>query len=205
MYYYNELVSAKVLRIGSKQHYIVGLFQQTSRSTFNDSLGASPRQAVCLFSMRHVQSRIRENVRQCHQNRHDLMRGLSFIKPDQQCRTSNMFDRESPLQHDQQQQHSDIDSDSDFCSLADNGLYPIGGQLAAQSIAVLEFESTDAKPMQFDTLQVAESGQEVDSQDDDETLELKSEAFDIILLSNKLQELHMFNIKSLNSIPVLYR
>lgn len=115
-----------------------------------------------------------------------------------------MFDRETP-QNDQQQQRSDIDSDSDFCSLADNGLYPIGGQLAAQSIAVLEFESTDTKPMQFDTLQVAENGQEEDNDEDDTNSEQKSEAFDIILLSNKLQELHMFNIKSLNSIPVLYR
>ena len=56
-----------------------------------------------------------------------MWRGLSFIKPDQKCGST--------------QRGQDYLSD-EFCASADNGLYPIGGQIATSSNAVLEIDSS---------------------------------------------------------------
>ena len=212
---YNELVSAKLVRIAGA-HYIAGLFQHTSRTTFNSTTsggGGDLKQGVCLFSLKTLHKSIRHNVRRCHNNaERDLMRGLSFIKLDQKCRTSQLnknrensdFGRLGDSDAYRVGDEDDHEDESDFCSLTDNnGLYPIGGRTPALASAILEFESSSLKPMQFDTLQAVEAvGNEAAAA---AAAAAAAEGFDIMLLSNKYNELHMFNIKSLNSIPILYR
>ncbi len=185
---YNELISSKLVKIKG-QYYIAGLFQQTTRTNFNSSLEKeeAKRQGVCLFSLKSIQAKIRENINKCHNNLNEVMRGLYFIKPDQQCRTSRM-----PQQ--QQKEAGTLGGDDDFCSLADNGLYPIGGQIPVISSSILEFESTPKKPIQFDTIQILNHQQNENE-----------EEFDVLLMSNKHNDLQFFNIKSLNSLPILYR
>jgi hypothetical protein len=203
--HYNELVSAKVVTLRGEK-FIAGLFQQTTRTTFNasvttDSSSGGLKQGMCLFPLRQVQASIRDNVRQCHHNAAELMRGLNFIKPDQRC-TSRSKSAAPGMGNGQD---ADETNEEDFCSLADNnGLYPIGGRLPVQAMAILEFESTVQKPINFDTLQVAAINDNA-GQGDSEASATDSEEFDVILLSNKHNELQMFNIKSLNSIPILYR
>jgi plexin A len=201
--HYNELVSAKVVTLKGER-YIAGLFQQTTRSTFNASVSeAGLKQGMCLFPLKHVQASIRDNVRQCHYNMAELMRGLNFIKPDQKCTSKSKSGFISDSDVDEQTTASA--GEEDFCSLADNnGLYPIGGRLPVQAMAILEFESTAQKPITFDTLQVAVINENVGQSGAEETA-IDGEEFDVILLSSKYNEMQMFNIKSLNSIPILYR
>ena len=104
--HYNELVSARVVRVESEGYYLVGLFQETSRMTFNDTLpqerddsAREPiKQAVCMFSLEQIQQKITENLRKCydsgtHSSDQNVMRGLSFIKPDQRCSQTNSRSR----------------------------------------------------------------------------------------------------------------
>jgi len=71
----------------------------------------------------------------------------------------------------------------DFCSSADNGLYPIGGQIPAVSNAILELDNT------YDSIQVYSD----------------SVATSLILLSSQRDEVKMYNVKSLKTTPFNYR
>lgn len=203
---YNELISAKLVSIRnlesrdefaemSNDHYIVGLFQETSRRTFNASLDAESglKQAVCVYPLKYVQAKIKENLRKCYDSgasqfsssassspddELNIMRGLSFIKPDQRCNTGR---------NRQAQRSSDYSSSQigdDFCSSADNGLYPIGGQIPAVSNAILEFNEAS-----FDTIQAYSD----------------SVATSLLLMSNKQDEIRYYHFKSLTQSPVNYR
>ena len=128
---YNELIGARLVSIKSwplqaeeNAHHIIGLFQETSRSNFNASLNADAnaapiKQAVCIFPMQQIQSTIKQNLNRCYNNYNDepIMRGLSFIKPDQRCSSKANARRVF-----RQQQHQDSSIGDDFCSTADNGM-----------------------------------------------------------------------------------
>jgi hypothetical protein len=181
---YNELLNAKLIRVRSWQassydsndYYLIGLFQETKRTTFNSSMSSqASKQAVCMFSMRQISEKIRENLNKCYNNVYDttpIMRGLSFIKPDQHC--------SSKRQRSFHTAASFADIGDDFCSTADNGIYPIGGKLPAISSASLEF-NTDVSPDQFDSLQVWS----------DRT------AASLVLMSSSLRKLSFFHMKSI--------
>ena len=201
---YNELISAKLVSIRnlesrdefemSNDHYIVGLFQETSRRTFNATLESdSVKQAVCVYPLKYVQAKIKENLRKCYDSgassqfsssssssddELNIMRGLSFIKPDQRCNTGR--NRQSQRSSD----YSSSQIGDDFCSSADNGLYPIGGQIPAVSNAILEFNDAS-----FDTIQAYSD----------------SVATSLILMSNKQDEIRYYHFKSLTQSPVNYR
>lgn len=190
---YNELVNARLVKVKSwankfndDNYYLVGLFQESSRTTFNSSLNENPdhspiRQAVCMFSMREIHEAIKQNLNSCYNNynNENIMRGLSFIKPDQRCssKSSNkrIFNRQNSA--------SSSSVGDDFCSTADNGIYPIGGRLPAISKASIEFD-TEVLPEFFDSLQVWSD----------------STATSLILLSNHLQKLQFYYIKSLTQL-----
>jgi len=201
---YNELINAKLIQIKSNgfddssqsneapssqteeaQFYLIGLFQKTSRNTFNATLSHEGRQAVCLFSIKQLQSKIKENLRKCYNSDQQmgslnndekvLMRGLSFIKPDQQCSSARKY----------HQQRESAQINDDFCSSADNGLYPIGGQISAYSSPIVEFENS----VYFDSIQAWSD----------------STATSLILMSQKRQEIRYFHLKSASSAPINYR
>lgn len=188
---YNELISAKVIQIKSnswshKDYYLIGLFQQTQRTTFNATLNqdGNVKQALCVFSMREIQATITKNLNKCYNNAfesHSVMRGLNFIKPDQKC-SSKL--RKMSHQHYTASASSVGD---DFCSSADNGIYPIGGRVPAVATASIEFD-TEILPEVFDSLRVWSD----------------SVATTMILMSNKLQKVQMFNMKSPGQVE-LYR
>ena len=190
---YNELINAKLIQIKSNNfddsfdpeesnYYLIGLFQNTKRTTFNSTLSSeNTRQAVCLFPIKQVQSKIKENLRKCYNsgssssfdhNNNVLMRGLTFIKQDQRCNSAK-----------QQQQRASSQINDDFCSSADNGLYPIGGQIPLIASPIIELESEH-----FDSLQSWS----------DQT------ATTLLLLSNKRQEIKYYHLKTSN-IAVNYR
>jgi hypothetical protein len=200
---YNELINAKLIQIKSNgfdnldsndydnsepNYYMIGLFQKTQRNTFNATLPkVNTRQAVCLFSMKQLQAKIKENLRKCYDSHSEetssttsskvVMRGLSFIKSDQVC--------SSARQHHQRGTSSQINDD--FCSSADNGLYPIGGQIPAISAPLIEFD--ESSNINFDTIQAWSD----------------SIATNLVLMSSKRQELRYFHLKSINSVPINYR
>ncbi|RNA39166.1 plexin-B, partial [Brachionus plicatilis] len=120
---YNEMISAKHALVNG-EHYLIGLFQQTARNSFNASIHKSPwtNQAVCMYKMSAVQRQFRHNINKCYSS--EVMRGLNFIKPDQKCMAKRQVAERV---------------DDDFCSSAENGLYPIGGTVPVVASAVLEF------------------------------------------------------------------
>ena len=208
---YNELINARVVNIKSfntneqDNYYIVGLFQQTNRNTFNATLQQDTfnqdepiKQAVCMFSLKQIQHKVKENLRKCYSSSTDLnkynniMRGLNFIKPDQQC--SSAASRNNRLRQSEygSGSSSSFQINDDFCSSADNGLYPIGGQIPLVSNAILEFDTSSSNPIvsnYFDTIQLYSN----------------SIATTLLLLSNRRQELRFFHMKSLTSPPINYR
>ena len=184
---YNELISARLVRLADSEYYVAGLFQQTGRVTFNASLeqsveqAASIRQAVCLFPLRLLQEKVKENLNNCYNSEQTdgyeaTMRGLSFIKPDQRCSSSSRSRLST---------HSIGD---DFCSSADNGLYPIGGQLPATAQAVIELDSAQTKAY-YDSLQVSSD----------------STATSIVLLASKQQQVKFFHLSQPQQQAQLYR
>lgn len=215
---YNELIAAKLVQIegtggsGAGEQYLIGLFQQTSRTNFNSSLSvatdgpsssssgaAGIRQAVCVFPMRAVTAKIHENINRCYNSDADsqVMRGLNFIKPDQKCSYSSRR----------------TTSADDYCtSSADNGLYPIGGSVPLQANSILEFDTSasasasvtgqqqDKHAMQFDSMQfVSASGSEKNS---------AGSAGMLVLMSNVRNELWFFRVQAgsaLNVEPQLMR
>lgn len=143
---YNELVAAKLVQFtNGGEHYLLGLFQQTTRTNFNMTVDSNGiRQAVCVFPMRAVTAKIHENINRCYNSdaESQVMRGLNFIKPDQKCSYSSRR----------------TTSADDYCaSSADNGLYPIGGSLPLQANSILEFDTSVQQPdkhsIQFDSMQ----------------------------------------------------
>lgn len=195
---YNELIASKVVEIDSES-YLIGLFQQTSRSTFNSSLDQdylddeyyssrqiSIKQAVCVYPIKLIQAKIKENIRKCYNNEQaNVMRGLNFIKPDQKCSSSRSIKKTLSSDYSQ--------INDDFCSSADNGLYPIGGQIPAISNAILEFDTASSlkqAQIYFDSIQVYTD----------------SVATSLILMSNKREEIRFYNlVKLVNSDPILFR
>ena len=177
---YNELVSARLVRLAAVP-YVLGLFARTSRTSFNASSSASPRmeqaaaQAVCLFPLKLVQAKFKDNLRKCYNSADsvesgEVMRGLSFIKPDQRCSSvaASAAAAAAQPQRQHQQEETTANSESeqsaeigdDFCSSADNGLHPIGGQLAASANALLELHGAaeaDVDSVEVSSDQVATS------------------------------------------------
>ena len=142
-----------------------------------------------------MQLKIKENLRKCYdagssQAAADLntMRGLSFFKPDQRCssaagRYRNPFSSASTSGVGGAD-YSQIGDD--FCSSADNGLYPIGGQIPAIARAILEFDA----PLYFDALDVWSDPL----------------ATTLLLKSTHRDELRYFHVKHGNDeAPVLFR
>ena len=159
--HYNELVSTKHVRIGAHT-YLIGLFEHTTRNSFNASIDPSvSKQAVCAFKLSDIQDKFRVNIDKCY-NEDGVMRGLSFIKPDQMCLATKTGIR-----------NSNGHIEDDFCSSAENGLYPIGGTVPIQSNALIQF---DAK--YYESLTIYQSQMS-------STLMLKSQ---------KLNTLDMFNV-----------
>jgi hypothetical protein len=158
-----------------------------------------------MFSLKEIQAKIKENLRKCYDSGTqtsdlNIMRGLSFIKPDQRCSTGrnrNLFQQQQQQHNQQQQQQQQSDSSNDysqigddFCSSADNGLYPIGGQIPAISNAQLEFDSNaDEQRLYFDSIDVWSD----------------SIATTFLLKSSKRDELRYYHFKGLNESPVNYR
>lgn len=206
---YNELVAAKLVQIAPSggrrggdepgEYYLIGLFQQTSRTNFNMSLesqNAGVRQAVCVFPMRAVTAKIHENINRCYNSDADsqVMRGLNFIKPDQKCSYSSRR----------------TTSGDDYCaSSADNGLYPIGGSVPLQANSILEFDTAsslvqpqtqpqhDKLAMQFDSMQFVTAT----------TSEESSSPGTLVLMSNARNELWFFRMHAsmTNQEPQLMR
>jgi plexin A len=68
---YNELIASKLVEIDG-EHFLIGLFQQTTRTNFNMSLHTSAsstnnnnapiRQAICVYPMKAVTAKIHENI-----------------------------------------------------------------------------------------------------------------------------------------------
>jgi hypothetical protein len=216
--HYNELIAAKLVHVKNEDYdnlnyFIVGLFQETQRSTFNDSLPqdqdleeeaveeqASIKQAVCMFSLKDIQNKIKENLRRCYdagQQAADsnIMRGLSFIKPDQRCNTGrnrNLFQQQRDSKSSGSSSSSSDDYSQigdDFCSSADNGLYPIGGHIPAESNALLEFDGVDPEKLYFDSLDVWSD----------------PIATTFLLKSSKRLELKYYHFKGFQERPVNYR
>ncbi len=174
-------------------HYLVGLFQATDRTTFNASLAdeatsAPIKQAVCVFSMRHIQEKIKENLNKCYNvyESQNVMRGLSFIKPDQRC-SSKTRPKYTPDVSSSSSAQSTVGDD--FCSTADNnGIFPIGGRIPATAAASLEFD-TELLPDFFDSLQVWS----------------QPVATTLILLSSRLNKVQLFHMRSPYQIDDVYR
>lgn len=194
---YNELVAARLVRVKSWSHqeekseyHIVGLFQESSRSNFNASLNTDPtreaiKQAVCIFPMHHVQSTIKQNLKRCY-NSYDgepVMRGLSFIKPDQRCNAKNarLPVYGSDMFRPRQESERDLLFGDNFCSSTDNGIYPIGGQIPSVAKAAIEFD-TEIQSEYFNSLNVWS----------DQT------ATSLVLMSDKLKQLQLFHLKSID-------
>jgi hypothetical protein len=167
---YNELISAKLLKTNSGNsfnYHLVGLFQLTNRDSFNQSINDdnSNKQAVCLYPLKSLQSKIRDNLQACYfgdpfrSKNKPLSRGLDHIKPWQPCINSQSFDTHI--------------LDDDNCFTTDNGLFPIGGEKAAVSAAILQPDSS----IQFDSLQI------------------KSDSTTLILFSNRQKQLSFYNLK----------
>ncbi|CAF0765273.1 unnamed protein product [Brachionus calyciflorus] len=165
---YNELLSAKTIDINSET-YLIGLFQKTNRNNFNSSLNTdSSKQALCIFSMKEIQLKFKENIRKCYNS--EVMRGLNFIKPDQKCSSKRLrFNENENFIND------------DFCSSADNGLYPIGGQIPVQSNALIEFIDHF-----YDSIQL-----------------MKSDLTNTLaLLSNRLNTVNLYSFDNIDKIRV---
>lgn len=180
---YNELVSARLIRLDDEPH-IVGLFQQSSRTTFNQSIGdgtGGVRQAVCVYPIRQVQAKILENINKCYNANPDappLMRGLNFIKPDQKCSY-----RKLNLVND------------DYCSSSgENGLYPIGGTQPLVANSLIEFDTLSTVEKyndQFDSLQFySTNGGLVNV---------------LVLMSNAQARIKFLHVRSLDQEPTVYR
>jgi hypothetical protein len=112
------------------------------------------------------------------------MRGLNFIKPDQRCsynsRRSNSAD--------------------DYCaSSADNGLYPIGGNIPLQTNSIIEFDTAsqqDKYAVLFDSMQFVEK-KPVDNNNKGGNV--------LILMSNVKQEMRFFSMGSIFNEPEHFR
>ncbi len=173
--------------------FLIGLFQATDRITFNaslpDDMSKTPiKQAVCVFSMRQIQEKIKENLNKCYNvyESQNVMRGLSFIKPDQRCSSVTRPRYHTPDNFESSSQSLIGD---DFCSTADNnGIYPIGGRIPAPASASIEFD-TEILPEFFDSLQVWS----------------ETPATSLILMSNRLQKIQMFHMRSPYQIDNPYR
>ena len=67
---YNELISAKLVRnkLNNNENYLIGIFQQTQHITFNKSLtnNNNERQAICIFQIKQIQSKLKENLSKCY-------------------------------------------------------------------------------------------------------------------------------------------
>ena len=147
--FYNELVHSRLIEWSpngddkKKASYLVGLFQETKRYTMqniSDLSSSKPlRQAICVYKLSEINKRFVQNFKTClTSNTGVLMRGLSFIKPDQVCRS---YAFNSFTQTDNNDLESDNESNDNFCSLIESNnmnLYPIGGQLAATTDLIYE-------------------------------------------------------------------
>ena len=152
-----------------------------------------------MFSLKEIQAKIKENLRKCYDSGTqaadlNIMRGLSFIKPDQRCstgRSRNLFQQQQQQQQSNQRDSSDYSQiGDDFCSSADNGLYPIGGQIPALANAIIEFDSeVNSARLHFDS---------VDAWSD-------SIATTLLLKSSKRDELRFYHFKGFSEAPVNYR
>lgn len=185
---YNELVAARLfVHAVDGEHYLAGLFQQTSRTNFNMSVHDLPgpvRQAICVFPMRSVSAKIHENINRCYNSDADsaVMRGLNFIKPDQRCSYSTRR----------------VASADDYCmSSADNGLYPIGGTVPLQASSIVEFDTgskQDKFAVHFDSMQFISRPASADS------------AGLLVLMSNVRSDLWFFSLaSSIQNEPQLVR
>ncbi len=86
---FNELVSAKLM----DNTYLLGVFKQSNRQRNGtvEADGSSSPQAICIFNMNQLRTKINDNLNEClysatSSNGKTKWRGLNYIKPDQICK-----------------------------------------------------------------------------------------------------------------------